>query len=182
MSPDSPVGRAHELLPLDLRSPTTPDDETFDVELSGMDSGDRSQQQRLNDGLNVDSEGNYTRAAGAAASSSKPIWQRRGAQVGCAVVLAVLAVLIITAALMQKPTSDSTPDAEPYPVRFMEIASAASDPRSYRFVQLSSNSLPVLLISDPDTDSAAAAMSVGTGSSSDPGDRNGLAHFLEHML
>jgi secreted Zn-dependent insulinase-like peptidase len=44
------------------------------------------------------------------------------------------------------------------------------------------NQLPVLLISDPNAEKAAAAMDVYVGSGEDPLDRAGLAHFLEHML
>lgn len=44
------------------------------------------------------------------------------------------------------------------------------------------NGLRALLISDPKTDKAAAALSVGIGHLSDPDDLPGLAHFLEHML
>jgi insulysin len=41
--------------------------------------------------------------------------------------------------------------------------------------------MQVLLIHDPDTDKASAAMDVGVGSLHD-GDVEGLAHFCEHML
>lgn len=44
------------------------------------------------------------------------------------------------------------------------------------------NQLRVVLISDPRADRAAAAMSVGAGSTSDPANHPGMAHFLEHML
>jgi len=44
------------------------------------------------------------------------------------------------------------------------------------------NGLKVLLVSDPNADKAAAALDVYIGSGSDPEDREGLAHFLEHML
>lgn len=44
------------------------------------------------------------------------------------------------------------------------------------------NQLPVLLISDPNAEKAAAAMDVNVGSGEDPLERPGLAHFLEHML
>ena len=44
------------------------------------------------------------------------------------------------------------------------------------------NQLRVLLVSDPKADRAAASMSVGAGSLSDPADHPGMAHFLEHML
>ena len=49
-----------------------------------------------------------------------------------------------------------------------------------RFVM--DNGLKVLLVSDPKLDKAAASMAIGAGSLMDPEDRQGLAHFLEHML
>ncbi|KAK2940799.1 putative Insulin-degrading enzyme [Blattamonas nauphoetae] len=44
------------------------------------------------------------------------------------------------------------------------------------------NSLSVSLMHDPDATDSAIALSVFTGSVRDPEDRNGLNHFLEHML
>lgn len=44
------------------------------------------------------------------------------------------------------------------------------------------NDLSVLLISDPNADKAAAALNIAVGSNADPEGRQGLAHFLEHML
>ncbi|KAI9368118.1 Metalloenzyme, LuxS/M16 peptidase-like protein [Aspergillus egyptiacus] len=55
------------------------------------------------------------------------------------------------------------------------------DDRSYRVIQLP-NKLEALLVHDPETDKAAAAMDVHVGSFSDPQDLQGLAHGLEHML
>ena len=55
------------------------------------------------------------------------------------------------------------------------------DSRDYRYIELD-NGLKALLISDPATDKAAAAVDVNVGSFQDPDDRLGLAHFLEHML
>ena len=55
------------------------------------------------------------------------------------------------------------------------------DQREYQYLTLS-NQLQVLLISDKDADKAAASLDVYVGSSDDPVDREGLAHFLEHML
>lgn len=55
------------------------------------------------------------------------------------------------------------------------------DTRSYQVVKLA-NGLQVLLISDPETDKAAAALDVSVGAGDDPANRAGLAHFLEHML
>lgn len=62
-----------------------------------------------------------------------------------------------------------------------EVIKSENDQRQYESFLLS-NRLKVLVISDPDTDKAAAAMDVFVGSSRDPKDRQGLAHFLEHML
>lgn len=56
-----------------------------------------------------------------------------------------------------------------------------NDRRQYRHLTLE-NGLSVLLVSDPSTDKAAASLSVNIGSFDNPADREGLAHFLEHML
>ncbi|MEM8496511.1 MAG: insulinase family protein [Pseudomonadota bacterium] len=60
-------------------------------------------------------------------------------------------------------------------------AKSPNDDRSYLSYVLD-NGLRVLLVSDPDTVKAAAALDVDVGSGADPQDRQGLAHFLEHML
>jgi len=44
------------------------------------------------------------------------------------------------------------------------------------------NGLQVLLMHDPDVDRSAAALSVGVGQLYDPWEKQGLAHYLEHML
>ncbi len=62
-----------------------------------------------------------------------------------------------------------------------EIITSPADPYSYRYMQLE-NGLKVLLVNTPDSDKASAAMSVNVGSMDDPAGRQGLAHFLEHML
>ena len=56
-----------------------------------------------------------------------------------------------------------------------------TDDNAYRGLVLE-NGMKVMLVSDPDTDQAAAALDVHVGSGSDPSGWNGLAHFLEHML
>jgi len=61
------------------------------------------------------------------------------------------------------------------------ITKSPCDARNYRAITLN-NGLEALLISDPDTDKAAAALDVDVGSGADPKNREGLAHFLEHML
>lgn len=62
-----------------------------------------------------------------------------------------------------------------------EIHKPGNDSREYRAIVLP-NELRVLLVSDPDTDKGAAAMTVNVGSFSNPEGLEGLAHFLEHML
>jgi secreted Zn-dependent insulinase-like peptidase len=61
------------------------------------------------------------------------------------------------------------------------VIKSPHDPREYETMVLD-NGLKVVLVSDPSTDKAAAALDVNIGSGSDPEGREGLAHFLEHML
>jgi secreted Zn-dependent insulinase-like peptidase len=62
-----------------------------------------------------------------------------------------------------------------------EIIKSPNDQRDYAAMTLE-NGLRVVLVSDPDTDKAAASLDVNVGAFQDPDDRPGLAHFLEHML
>lgn len=61
------------------------------------------------------------------------------------------------------------------------VKKSPADAYEYRYLQLD-NGLKALLVYTPDSDKAAAAMSVDVGSGDDPKGREGLAHFLEHML
>lgn len=56
-----------------------------------------------------------------------------------------------------------------------------NDHRRYQALRLD-NGLRLLLIEDPDADKSAASLAVNTGHFDDPADRQGMAHFLEHML
>ena len=56
-----------------------------------------------------------------------------------------------------------------------------NDNKHYKALTLP-NQLKVLLISDPDTEKAAASLDLHIGSRQDPKQSQGLAHFLEHML
>ncbi|WP_407331031.1 insulinase family protein [Enterovibrio sp. 27052020O] len=56
-----------------------------------------------------------------------------------------------------------------------------NDHRGYRQITLD-NGLRVLLIEDAQAPRSAAALTVNVGHFCDPADREGLAHFLEHML
>ena len=61
------------------------------------------------------------------------------------------------------------------------MVKSENDRRQYQRLRLE-NSLDILLISDPETDKAAVAMDLYMGSYQNPSHREGLAHFLEHML
>ena len=67
------------------------------------------------------------------------------------------------------------------PVFAIEIKKSSIDDRQYQYHVLE-NGLKVLLISDALADKAAVSLDVNVGSIHDPSDRQGLAHFLEHML
>ena len=57
-----------------------------------------------------------------------------------------------------------------------------NDDRDFLAYTLDNNGLRVLLVSDPSSQEAAAAMDVHVGATSDPEAVKGLAHFCEHML
>lgn len=65
--------------------------------------------------------------------------------------------------------------------QLVQPVASPNDKREFRYLQLD-NQLPVLLVSDPLADKAAAALDVAVGSGDDPQNRMGLAHYLEHML
>jgi insulysin len=63
----------------------------------------------------------------------------------------------------------------------MEFNQSESDTRKYQYLELD-NKMKIVLVSDPEATASAASMNVAVGSTSDPSDCLGLAHFLEHML
>lgn len=63
----------------------------------------------------------------------------------------------------------------------ISVNKSSNDDRQYQYYELP-NKLKVLLVSDSTTDKSGAALDVYVGSNADPRDRQGLAHFLEHML
>lgn len=62
----------------------------------------------------------------------------------------------------------------------MDIIKSPNDRRTFRYIKLE-NELEILLISDKETSSAAASLSINVGSFQEE-EVAGLAHFLEHML
>jgi insulysin len=61
------------------------------------------------------------------------------------------------------------------------ISKSKDDSRVYKLITLE-NQLRCLLIQDDEADKSAAALDVHVGSSLDPKEFGGTAHFLEHML
>ncbi|MFM2483690.1 insulinase family protein [Celerinatantimonas yamalensis] len=61
------------------------------------------------------------------------------------------------------------------------MRTSPNDSRNYQLITLD-NGLRALLISDPQVQKSAASLAVNVGHFDDPQDRQGLAHFLEHML
>lgn len=61
------------------------------------------------------------------------------------------------------------------------LKQSPNDSKEYQAITLS-NGLRVLLIHNNETAKSAAALAVNVGHFNDPRDRQGLAHFLEHML
>jgi len=61
------------------------------------------------------------------------------------------------------------------------LKQSPNDTKHYKTLTLS-NGLRVLLVHNEHTNKSAAALAVNIGHFSDPEDREGLAHFLEHML
>ena len=62
-----------------------------------------------------------------------------------------------------------------------DIKDTRYENRQYRSVMLP-NGMKTLLISDPDIEKASAALQIPIGGSHDPKGREGMAHFLEHLL
>lgn len=58
---------------------------------------------------------------------------------------------------------------------------APNDESAYRRFVLP-NGMKVILLSDPKLNNSAASLAVGVGNLADPPNRQGLAHFLEHMV
>lgn len=97
-----------------------------------------------------------------------------------ATALTGAALLAVSACTQLPENSESSPGIEQSPV-IAEIRKSPNDERDYRYLVLPNN-LRVVLVSDPTTEKAAAALAVFRGSQHEPEGRPGLAHFLEHML
>ena len=100
----------------------------------------------------------------------------------------VLSVLLLTSALSLvgcSPAGDKGSSKAPAAERVIATSGglnvSAQDKRQYAYKTLP-NGLKVVVVSDPDADKAAASLDVHIGHMADPADREGITHFLEHML
>ncbi len=89
--------------------------------------------------------------------------------------------LLLVSTLAPAAGRAAEPVALPVPTNLPPRPRAPNDESEYRHFTLD-NGLRVILLSDPKLNKSSAALAVGVGSLSDPPDRQGLAHFLEHML
>lgn len=93
--------------------------------------------------------------------------------------LVLLLGCLLTAGACQQTARDVS--ALPVAAAPITVRQSPNDQRAYRYRTLA-NGLRLLLVSDPDTDKAAASLVVFRGSHHEPAAYPGLAHFLEHML
>ncbi|TNF89663.1 MAG: hypothetical protein EP301_02605, partial [Gammaproteobacteria bacterium] len=96
---------------------------------------------------------------------------------------AALAILLLAGCTAAPPTEPTVTASETATVEAagITVQKSPNDPRDYRYLVLP-NALRVLLVSDPNTERAAASLSVLRGYYHEPREYPGLAHFLEHML
>jgi protease-3 len=73
--------------------------------------------------------------------------------------------------------SQSTPSS----LLSQQFVVSPNDNREYKTLKLA-NEIEVVLVSDPQAEKSAAALSVGVGLLHDPMLQQGMAHYLEHML
>ena len=84
--------------------------------------------------------------------------------------------------LSSPPSAPPTPSIMTQIERITErLEKPELDDRSYRVIRLP-NQLEALLVHDPDTDKASAAVNVNVGNFSDEDDMPGMAHAVEHLL
>ncbi|WP_250656423.1 insulinase family protein [Alkalimarinus coralli] len=98
---------------------------------------------------------------------------------GCLFLSLLLSTALLSAC--NEKTNLTPPPSATNDVSNSPVDTPPQDNRSYVSFELP-NRLKVILVSDPSAERAAAALAVGVGSSNDPGDSPGLAHFVEHML
>ncbi len=89
--------------------------------------------------------------------------------------------LLVNATFISLTVRAAEPVTPPTASEIPPRVQAPNDESEYRRFTLE-NGIKVLLLSDPKLNKSSAALAVGVGSYRDPVNRQGLAHFLEHML
>lgn len=92
-----------------------------------------------------------------------------------------LRLLLVSVVVIVVGCSKHTPDERQVVSENRALITPKIDSRSYRALVLP-NGLRVMLVHDAAATKAAASLNVDVGSGADPKGREGLAHFLEHML
>lgn len=95
--------------------------------------------------------------------------------------LIVCAVSLLSAEVLFAQEQISSPFFDQKLAPVSKVVKSENDAHQYRYVTLP-NKLRVLLISDPTTRTSATSLVVAAGHNQDPDGREGLAHFLEHIL
>ncbi len=88
--------------------------------------------------------------------------------------LILLLSVLVTSAGLRAADTELLPGLPPH-------IKAPTDQAAFRRFVLD-NGLRVLLVSDPKFNKSGAALAISIGQIDDPADREGMAHFLEHML
>jgi len=96
-------------------------------------------------------------------------------------LLASVVSTLLVGSVLTACTSPSTTENIQSPSLQTTVTKSQNDQRAYRYVTLD-NGLKVILVSDNKADKSAASIDVHIGHMADPQDREGLTHFLEHML
>jgi insulysin len=96
-------------------------------------------------------------------------------------ILSILPLFLFTACATSSQVSTPEQTAAPQPAQQTKPAKHPLDQSEYRRFVLD-NGIKVLLVTDPRFNKSAASLVVDAGALSDPPEREGLAHFLEHML
>ncbi|TXR54096.1 insulinase family protein [Reinekea thalattae] len=91
-----------------------------------------------------------------------------------AILTGVIVIVAVAGLLAVKLTKFTSKNAS-------NIEVSDQETRTFKSLTLN-NGLKVILVSDSESDKAAAALNVFSGSWANPADIPGLAHFLEHML
>lgn len=106
--------------------------------------------------------------------------RRRRVEAACPAAYRRASSSIAMAASQQRPTALPVRGQKPVQRVTDQLEKPSLDDRTYRVIRLP-NELEVLLVHDPETDKASAAMDVHVGAFSDEEDMPGMAHAVEHV-